>query len=66
MAFTFVDKIEELADEFAAGFFFIKVDRFKHWAVVFDKSVSPANRAPCIEDVIPAGTIGGIKVAKTR
>ena len=65
MALPFVDEVKELSDQFATAFVAVEVDVLQNRTVVFDKSVARGNLAPDREDVIPAGTILRVKVAKT-
>ena len=64
MPLALVDKIEKLAEQFAAALFLVKFHRLEHRPVVFDKAIAARDFAPGRNDVIAAGAIFGIKVAK--
>ena len=65
MTLAFIHEIEELADEFAAALFFVKLDRFQGRAVHLDEAIAPRDLAPFVEDIIPRRAIGRIEVAET-
>src|SRR5689334_6476178 len=64
-AFAFVGEIEKLVDNFGAALLSIKISRFEHGSVPFDKAVTARNLPPAPKDVIPRGAILGQKIPKT-
>jgi hypothetical protein len=64
VAFTFVDEIKELTDEFAAALLSVQFDGLEHWTVVFNKAVVGGNGTPNRKDVVAQRTILWVKVAE--
>ena len=63
-AFTLVDEVEKLSDQFPAALFFVKIDAFQGRAIHLDKAVPPRHLAPLTENVLPRRAIGGVEIAK--
>src|ERR1051325_9356474 len=52
-AFTFVNEVEKLRDDFPATFFLIQLGRFQDGTVPFDKSIATRDFPPFGKDVVP-------------
>ena len=63
--FTFIPKMEQLADDLRAAFLFVKLGWFKNWSIPFNKPVSATDLTPVLKDRVPEGAILGQEISKT-
>ena len=64
-ASAFVLKIKKLGNDFLAGFFGKKFERFERGSVPFGESEAAGGISPTLEDKVTQGAVFRIKLAKT-